>query len=421
MRLTTLIIGDNPRAIERTVASVRADGGDDAPVAIRAANDPAPWSGVDADAVWLLRAGDRVAPGGLQALAAGLDGHPAVVGGHRIGCTGRWDDDVLPAQDPALLVPAAICVDGTLELSALAARVDALPAAVRVAPSLPGGDVGLLCELAARTLAPLTQVVAEVRCRPEHHGDAAATLDRLVGTLAATVADDPDHARRIRRRALAVAYLDTVDGGPTIDPDRWWGPAIRAGDPDRILDLLVDVHWALGRAAEEARLLRGGFDAYIDAAPADHVVDPAMDVSDLHAHIAFVHQQLSERLATVNWLHEEVVRRDQAIAALTSGQEGMQIELARIDQSARDRFESITEMHAELVRQNEEVHRLHGEVALRDREVERLAREFGAASTALADATSALAAAQAELANRGLGTIVRKVAARVSGTNGERR
>lgn len=314
-----LVIGGTAAQIAQSAASVEVDGAlCDGSILTCAADDPRPWAGSSADHVFFLRGGDQVLPGTGRRLATILPDTDLYIGAHRRRGPNAWDTVVPPPSLATVDDLAHIATDAPLELSGLVVRRSMLRRALRPAPGRPGGEVALLA-----TLLPTARVhidsspSVDVLMRPEHLGAPDAVLEQLRGVLIGPLGRHAEAATRIRRRALATAYLDAPpDLARRWSADHWWGEGSTERSADEWLEILREVHWVAARAVEARHIAALGFDGVAAESPTDAQAALPPDVGELQMNIHSLNLMVQELTATVTWLHAEVLSRDLALTEL---------------------------------------------------------------------------------------------------------
>jgi hypothetical protein len=301
-----------------------------------------------------------------------------MAGAFRLAGRGGWDTEIVPPSLETLDDLKAVSVDIPLELSAIAARREALPRAVTPSPGLPGGEVALLEALLRHgRCRSIHAAVSEVRMRGVHHGESADVLERLRGVLHGPLGDDDAVAARVRRRALEVAFLESHPSvAARFAPEQWWEPVRNTRGADGLMDALRDLHWIAARLSEAHHIAARGFDGVVAEAPVDVQCTIRPDVNDLLIAIDSLRGAMAELTATIHWLHGEVRVRDNEIARL---QEGVSDKLRALSLELVDLRSSNEALHRAVADRDNTVRWLHDEVRARDEQSSRLRAGLAAA------------------------------------------
>jgi hypothetical protein len=320
--LDVLVIGDSPSRIDASLASVGADPHlRDATVHIAEPHLATPWAACTATHVLFLREGDTVLPGAGAHLVDRLDDTDLLLGGHLRRGADSWDLAHTAPEVGSLAHMVRIAADIDVEMSGMVVRRSVLPDTLLPPIDAPAGAVGLLAELIDRAavrrhVTPVVDVVA----RPVHLGEPGAVLRHLQGVLHGPLGRHPEAAGRVRRRALALAYLG---GSPELpqrwSADEWWGPGAEGRSTEDWLQILRDAHWTAARVAEAARISARGFDGVVSDAPIDAIAALPPQLGELLADNRSLNLMVQELSATVAWLHAEVRNRDERITTLERG------------------------------------------------------------------------------------------------------
>lgn len=319
-----IVLLPGPGDAEATLASVRAEAGDDAHLV------PLTTAGQDAklppsvETVAFARSGDRWLAGTLAARLRPLRAHPRAalsVAAHVL-----VDDagaPVLTVAPPALpLDPAELLLRASVEPSAVLARASALDAAALALLAAPHGDRVLWSRLArAHGLVRSTEIAAEVPLDVgRHSSDPAATTTGLLAAAqaSATEAEQPG-AITLRRELLRRLY---VEGDQNRD-EQPVDLAILLGEvaDERVLAVIADLQWALERTRDALAAERVRWPAPTRTDEDEPTAFADEELFDLRAAVRTMVAEVEVRDALIRRYEAEILRRDAIIARMSANGE----------------------------------------------------------------------------------------------------